>query len=157
MSTARNEGVLDLIHAEHREAAALFAQLSELTDPEDRRSVFHHLKETIEAHLACEDETFHAALRALDGGEELIAPAAGADERIALALDDLSAAGTEDPAWTDMVSELRERVEQHVAREETEIFDFAREQLEQPRLLELERDMRATKDELQGAGSAAPQ
>jgi hemerythrin superfamily protein len=157
MSSARNEGILDLIQSDHQLAVALFERLRELVDPEERRAVFAALRGAIEAHGAAEEETLYAALRMFEGAEDLVVGAAAAHEELIDRFDDVSAAGTEDPAWSDMLASLRERFDAHVAQEETEIFDLARGRLDQARLLQLEREMLAIKGDLQGTGHSAVQ
>lgn len=157
VSGARHEGVLDLIHAEHQEIVALFELVTQLTDADDRRSAFGELKSAFEIHSAAEAETLYAVLRELEGGGELVGRATEEHERLDDAFDDVSAADPNEAAWTDMVAELRERVERHVAQEETVLFDFTRDRLEQSRLLELERAMLGVKADLQGLGYEAVQ
>jgi hemerythrin superfamily protein len=157
MSSARNEGILDLIQSDHELAVALFERLRELVDPDERRAVFAALRVAVEAHGAAEEETLYAALRMFEGAEDLVAGAAAAHEELVDGFDDISAAGTEDPAWADMLASLRERFDAHVSQEETELFDLARERFDQARLLQLEREMLAIKGDLQGSGHSAVQ
>ena len=118
-----------LLMQNHEEVMDLFVQLEETRGGRRGKglnSLFAQLKNELELHMIGEEEFFYPVLQE---HKEMYAQTLEAREEhhvVSLILDELSAM-PKDAQWFAKLAVLRENVENHIAKEEQDIFPVAEE------------------------------
>jgi hypothetical protein len=144
---AQAVGALEVLVDQHRQIATLFDLLAAPAEPARRQQLFDALADAMAVHAAIEERHFYPAVRALRTDAILLS--ALADHLgIKRALAALLSSSAADPTFDARLSVLRERFEQHVREEETDLLPHARDMLEPPVLEAVARDMLTEQDQL---------
>ena len=118
-----------LLHGDHQHAVHRMSQLRQARDSAEQRRLFRRLKDELEVHTRIEEEIFYPALR--DPHErDLRVDESIADHKVFRALllqMEQAVPGSE--AWTRSLEILDSELEQHIEREERELFSKARASL----------------------------
>jgi hemerythrin superfamily protein len=149
---------LELIHSDHREVDALFAEaLGKDTPAAQRRAAIAKIVEALTIHARMEETIFYPALRKAGGSEERDTLMEAAEEHgvVKDLIAKIEAVGDRDETINAKVTVLKELVHHHVQEEESTIFSEARDVLGKERLQELGEEMQRFKERAQrgGAGS----
>ena len=94
-----------------------------------RSDLFSSLRNELLAHLLAEQEVFYDTLLARSDEQDLLLESVEVHAVVARMLDDIEACGVDDERFERRVSELEDLVEQHVAQEESVVFEMARKHL----------------------------
>ncbi|MBD2102920.1 hemerythrin domain-containing protein [Leptolyngbya sp. FACHB-261] len=145
--------VLDNLHADHQQAATLFEQLKQTDDPQIAQAYFHQLYEGLTAHSAAEEGLFYPSVRNSDT-ESLVA--AFYQEHLAIRqfLQELKALGSTAPKFVApefkaKLSQLQQTVENHVQREENELFPKVRQYISQQQLEQMAAQVESAEAQVQ--------
>lgn len=136
--------VTKLLEADHRQAEALFEQIS-TTEGEARRAIIEQLATALEAHMKLEESTLYPAMVPVTGEEEM--QEGNTEHQLARkTLAEMVALGPDQPGFEAALAATKAGIEHHVGEEETTVFPKLREDgtvLEQltPRFLQTRRDV----------------
>ena len=112
---------LELLRADHRHLQALFERARSTADFSERREIFEEIRDSLELHLGLEDEVFYPPFQRQVEWLEVIEEALEDHRLLSEMLSDLAGVSdTED--FNDLLDELMESVEDHLAEEEQELF-----------------------------------
>ena len=118
---AEGAGATDILRADHREVRRLFTEFEAARgDAHARAALAQALCMQIELHDALEREVFYPAARECDA--QRVRDAEHDHETIAAASERVRMRADGGDALEQAVSELKARIEPHVAREESELF-----------------------------------
>lgn len=141
-----------ILTKQHQEVDGMLLQLAREQDVETRKSLFPVLKQQLLAHAKAEEKTFYPAL-AQAGEDDEAEHAEREHEDIEAALEKVEGLDFEDDGWDDALQELTEAVQHHVKEEEGDVFDTARESLDDEQLEQLAEEFREQrKTELEALG-----
>jgi hemerythrin superfamily protein len=146
---------LDLIHADHEEAAALFkTALDDGTKPAAKKEAISKVCFALTVHANMEEKIFYPALRKAGKSKEKDSVLEAAEEHACVKdlIAKIKRITGPDESLEAKVTVLKELVEHHVKEEESEIFSEARSVLG-PKLDALGAEMQRFKDRA-GAGNA---
>lgn len=119
-----------ILSMEHEEVGSLLSMLA-TADAEQREEQLPVLHQQLLAHAKAEEKTLYAAIVGA-GGQAVRSKIEDAmDEHAAIAatLAHMAALDVDDAAWDDALQTLTELVQEHVAKEERDVFDLARRAL----------------------------
>jgi hemerythrin superfamily protein len=120
--------IFRLIMADHEKLSELFEQLHAQRGTSGHRAqIFAQLKEALESHAIAEEQVFYPALQALDVTQELAFEAMEDHRLVKELLAEMASASIGSPEWDEQLEILEENVEEHIAEEESDIFDAARQ------------------------------
>ena len=126
---------------QHREVDEILEQLADTedSDVQQREQLFTTLRGKLLSHAKAEEKTFYVELQ--KAGEKKDAQHAKHEHKeIEEAFAELDACAYDDEEFPDKVEKLADCVKHHVEEEETEIFDAARESIEEDVLQRLADD-----------------
>jgi len=135
-----------ILKKEHREVDAMLTQLAG-DDVATRERVYPRLKSNLLAHAKSEEKTFYPALQKA-GEKEDAKHAKREHKEIEEALMKVDGLDYDDDGWVEAVEELTACVQHHVEEEEHEIFDTAREALDEEHLAQIAEQFQVHKREL---------
>ena len=129
MDAAPAQDAVDMLTADHRRVAKLFAEFEALKEEgtdEEKSSIVARICEELTVHTALEEEIFYPAVRKAIGDDDLMDEAivehAGAKNLIA----QLQAADPDDELYDAKVTVLGEQIDHHVTEEEGSMFPQAK-------------------------------
>ena len=145
---------LQLLKKDHEMVSSMFTQIEALdSQSEDKEGIFAQLKYELSTHALVEEKLFYPALargrrkgddkeqkldkEELDERRDLINEANAEHALVKQLLSELTAMPMNTPEWKAKLTVLRENVEHHVDEEENELFDIAREVLDEEQLMKL--------------------
>lgn len=122
---------LDLLRADHRQLSLLFEQVRQSSDYAERRDLFEEIRDRLEAHSDLEEELFYPRFYRISELSELMAESLE-DHRLMREIISELAATYDREDFNELLDELVDTVEDHVAEEETEVFPRLLEALGEP-------------------------
>jgi len=134
--------IYEILADDHRQAEELFVAIDDAELPE-RGPLLEQLRAELLRHAEAEKQVFYRRLAAHPDAAAVVGESLEDHAEIERMLDDLVAMDPASPDWLDMVHELQDSVQAHVAEEEDELFPLARDVL---RAAEAERMVRAFRD-----------
>lgn len=131
-----------LLRRDHETLQSLFARLQRPTRANDKVGVCEEIRREIKMHSSIEEELFYPELEntASSRAAELVGKARSQHEEIDGLLDQLGQNGAS-RKYDEQVTALIEKVEEHLAFEEEEIFEVARQSLSEFRMEQLGLEM----------------
>jgi hemerythrin-like domain-containing protein len=136
-----------ILEQDHRDVERLFAAFDEAREPEEQRAIFVKLADGLTIHIKIEEAHFYPAIRAVD--EELVDLAYEQHQQIKQMIADLLDLDPNDDQFAIRVSVLEQEVQQHVGREEGELFPAVQRRCEAEMLDTLGQQMQATRAEIE--------
>jgi hypothetical protein len=123
--------IFERLNREHAAVSRRFERLEAHREEarENHTQLFSSLRDELMIHLLAEQEIFYNALLERLDDQDLLLEAFEDHTVVEGLLDDIERSGIRDPRFGARVSELKLIVEQHVAHEESVIFEIAREHL----------------------------
>lgn len=118
--------IYDLIKNEHREVEKLISKIERTNDPDKRFELFEQLREDLSGHSKAEERVLYARLRndpAVGGQIDVSLEEHQGIELLLFQLADLEA---DDERFSELLQQLKEAVEAHVGKEETDLLPKAR-------------------------------
>jgi hypothetical protein len=116
---------IEILKLEHRDVLWRLGRYAELS-PAERESVLRYVALSLLAHMDLEEELFYPPAAVATGNEGLIKEAVEEHAEVRGILGDLDAAAT-DSERGPLVRKLSEALEEHVLKEEEELFPSLRE------------------------------
>ena len=113
------------LRRDHEKVSDIFRQLErgfDQPDSPERHRLFSQLKRELELHAGVEDLHVYRVFQQSEATRDAAHEALEADRKIKTLLDELQAAAAYDHTWVPKYQELKKLVEEHVAREESEMF-----------------------------------
>ena len=117
---------LDLLRADHRQMARLFNEVRQTSDFAERRELFEEIRDRLEWHSSLEEEIFYPRFLRVPELGELMSESLEDHRLMREIVAELSSTYDRED-FDELLEELMDTVEDHVAEEEGEVF---------PRLLE---------------------
>jgi hypothetical protein len=113
---------LELLTAQHDEVDALFAEIEETDDAEEKAQLFDELADSLAAHAKIEETIFYPAVMAKQT-EEILLESVEEHLSIKRVLADLLELDVEDEHFDAKLSVMKEQIEHHArVEEEGELF-----------------------------------
>ena len=139
---------LEILKEQHAEVDALFDQIADSEDPEDKGELFRQLADKLAAHSAIEEKIFYPSVMS-DQTEMLLLDST--EEHLAMkrVLADLLELGPDDEHWDAKVHVLADEVRHHAYdHEEDKLFPILRRTMTEDELAGLGNEMLAMFEEL---------
>lgn len=142
--------IFDLLKKDHEEAMQLFDKLEELKEKSDKQSeskkekLFSQLKHELEVHASSEEAVFYMPLKKEDATHTMILEAIEEHNVMRTMLKEMNSP-SKDEKWFAKLSVLRENVEHHVDEEEGELFDEAKDILDDSQIKDMAKQMEEMK------------
>ncbi|WP_437607271.1 hemerythrin domain-containing protein [Sorangium sp. So ce834] len=128
-----------LLEKQHRKVESIFKQLE--SGKSDPAPLLAELANELAAHMAIEQESFYPAVRQIK--EDLILESYEEHAIAELALKRLLSTDPEDISFKARVTTLKELIQHHVEEEEEELFPKVEEAIDEKRLMELGKELKA--------------
>ena len=143
-----------LLEKQHRKVEAIFKKLEKGSS--EAEELLIELSNDLAAHMTIEQEIFYPAIQDVD--HDVVLEAYEEHALAEVALKRLHAADPESDVFKARVVALKELIEHHVKEEEKELFPEVEKALDEDKLKELGKQMKARFDEVVEAGyeSAVP-
>jgi hypothetical protein len=143
----------ELLIEDHEKVSDLFDQIEdEADDITIREQLFGQLQQELLLHSRIEEQVLYPTLRQLPNAGDLIPDAIEAHNEVKQLLTQIETLSKVDSRWGTLMEELRDAVEQHVAEEEEEIFEAAREVMSQSQIEDLGNRLLKAKEQHMVAG-----
>ncbi|MBE0537955.1 MAG: hemerythrin domain-containing protein [Phycisphaerae bacterium] len=129
--------IFEMLKKDHRKVLEILEKLETSSDraSKTRQKQFTQLRQELLPHMAAEENYFYPyVLDRLSDKEQRRALFEGIEEHRAArsVLTDSEDAGVSDERWQPDIAVLKELIAHHIDEEESEIFDAAREVIEDP-------------------------
>ncbi|AGP40727.1 hypothetical protein SCE1572_43335 [Sorangium cellulosum So0157-2] len=128
-----------MLEKQHRKVESIFKQLE--SGKAEPAPLLAELANELAAHMAIEQESFYPAVRQIK--EDLILESYEEHAIAELALKRLLATDPEDISFKARVTTLKELIQHHVKEEEEELFPKVEEAVDEKRLMELGKELKA--------------
>jgi hemerythrin superfamily protein len=124
---------LELLKQQHEEVKALFAQIEETDDPEEKDELVQELSDNLAGHATIEEKLFYPAAYG-SSTKELLSEAVEEHLAAKRIIADLLNLTAEEKSFDAKVKVLREQIEHHVHEEEHELFPKVRKAMAEEEL-----------------------
>lgn len=121
--------VFELLKNDHSKVSALFTQIEETSDAAEKETLFQQINQELTLHAQLEETLFYPRLEREEETEEITEEAYDEHQEVKNMLSEISRMSSTDAEWDAKVAELKEAVEHHVAEEEGEMFEQAKQVL----------------------------
>jgi hypothetical protein len=145
------EGILQDLHNDHAEVAALLKAITNSEDRSERNSLFQEMRAKLLTHSHAEDEVLYRRLKASRHKASRKFAEEGEHEHqlVEQQLKKMFAADNKlSDAWTKQLTELQKLVEHHVDEEESTGFSCARNDFDKDELETMGTEFQHRKEEL---------
>ncbi|MBW4486389.1 MAG: hemerythrin domain-containing protein [Trichocoleus desertorum ATA4-8-CV12] len=149
MAKGKNQDILELIATDHREVEQLFSKIESAANLGQLYQFFNQLYKEFNLHSRAEELVFYPGLREYEDTDEMIQEAESEhDEAVAL-LEEIKALSPDLPEFKAKIAELKEAVLHHVQEEESELFEAARDCMDDQQLKQLGQEFQQAKTKLE--------
>jgi hemerythrin superfamily protein len=136
--TGSNLDVVDELTTDHREVTALLERIDTTADPAEKRDLADTAITELVRHSVAEEMYVYPAMRDhLPGGAEAVEQDTREHKELERTMKELEGVEATDPRFTELVGELRGKLQHHVESEEREQFPQLRERVPREKLVEL--------------------
>jgi iron-sulfur cluster repair protein YtfE (RIC family) len=141
--------VYQILMQDHRLTEQIFSDLENTTaeEVERREQLFERLRKGLEDHNVVEEEIFYPEIEKLSATKALVADAFDEHAEFDAILQEIAELSVDKNEWLERICELRERVREHVRKEEDRMFPASRRLLEETHAAELGRKVAQRKQE----------
>jgi iron-sulfur cluster repair protein YtfE (RIC family) len=135
-----NFDAVDLLLQDHRTVDSLFAEISSITDMNNKRTRFNVLREEISKHSAVEEQLVYPVLRRLGNkdaggkGDRLADRSLSEHQDVKEMLSRLESMDCNHSEWPSLFEKLKNDVQTHVKEEEGEILPLLRARISEENL-----------------------
>ena len=112
-------------HANHRKLLDTLAETS--GDSEERRSAWHEFYYDVKSHAAAEEETFYSTLMSKTWGQDAARHSVHEHQQMDDLMEELNDMDMSSPGWLQKFKTLKHDYEHHMEEEENEVFERAKE------------------------------
>jgi hemerythrin-like domain-containing protein len=139
--------ILDVLKEDHREVAELLKKISRVRTAKSREKYFVEMKQSLEIHAYLEQLIFYRALLQSSDHQGAVESADQDHRRITDQMAELDSLQKDDPEWMPKFRTLKGNIEDHVRKEETDLFERAQKSLSEEQLRKLGAEMVTKKAE----------
>ncbi len=116
---------IQLLKEDHRRVRELFSEVGPIEDPTERKKIFEEIHQELDLHSFVEETIFYPMFTDNEELVDLIEDAYDDHQEIADLLDEMETLPPGDLDWANCLDELIENVNDHISREERELFSAA--------------------------------
>ena len=140
-----------LLKEDHKKVSGIFQELEPTTERAEktREGLFGKLKQELDIHARIEESIFYPAIKQAAETRQIVLEGFEEHHVIKLLLKELESMPVDTEQWAAKLKVLQENVEHHVEEEEGEMFQKARDVLEEERINQLGAQMEEMKAQLQ--------
>jgi hypothetical protein len=146
-----------LLKEDHQKVSGIFQQLEPTTERAEktRTELFAKLKEELDIHARIEETIFYPAIKQAAETREIVLEGFEEHHVIKMLLKELDAMPVDTEEWAAKLKVLQENVEHHVEEEEGEMFQKARQVIDEDEIDELGARMEELKKQLKQQSKTA--
>ena len=146
-----------LLKEDHKTVSGIFQQLEPTTERAEktRTQLFARLKEELDIHARIEETIFYPAIKQAAETREIVLEGFEEHHVVKLLLKELEAMPVDTEEWAAKLKVLQENVEHHVEEEEGEMFQKARQVIDEEQINDLGARMEELKTQLKEQTKAA--
>jgi hemerythrin superfamily protein len=146
-----------LLKEDHQKVSGIFQQLEPTTERAEktRTELFARLKEELDVHAQIEEAVFYPAIKQAAETREIVLEGFEEHHVIKMLLKELEAMPVDTEEWAAKLKVLQENVEHHVEEEEGEMFQKARQVLDEDEINRLGAQMEDLKKQLKQQSKSA--
>jgi hemerythrin superfamily protein len=151
-----NMDVFSLLHEDHENVSLIFKKIESMRSKETeqtREQLFKELYTELTLHAEVEEDVVYPFFEEKQETASIVEESLREHEEIETLLSELKAMRPDDEEWMSTLSELKEKVEQHVQEEEGEFFPTARTLISEGQMQRLGETVETMKEELRGQRS----
>jgi hemerythrin superfamily protein len=148
MNQAKTMNILSLIESEHRQIEKLFAKL-EAARNNELYACFNQLYKVLSLHTRAEETVFYPAIQKHEETKKYLRESEEEHEKANTLLEEIQEFKPTDPEFKSKMNQLKKAIQQHIQKEETQIFSAVRKCINQQHLATLARDFQRAKAELE--------
>ena len=139
-----------LLKEDHEKVSGIFAKLEETTERAEktRTELFAQLKQELEIHAHIEETIFYPELKREAETREITLEGFEEHHVVKMLLKELDDMSVDSEQWTAKLKVLKENVEHHVEEEEGEMFQKARQVIDEDEINRLGERMQELKTQL---------
>lgn len=149
MAKNQKMDVLSLIEADHRKVEQLFEQ-AEKASGKQLYDSFGNLYTELNLHARAEELSIYPAMQEYKETKKFIEEAEAEHEQAEVLLEQMKQMKLDDPAFRNMLQELKAAVQHHVEEEENEVFPAVRKCMDEQQLMELGQEFQNVKPRFEG-------
>jgi hemerythrin superfamily protein len=140
-----------LLKEDHKKVSGIFEQLEPTTEraQKTREELFGKLKQELDIHARIEESIFYPAIKRAAETRAIVLEGFEEHHVIKMLLKELEAMPVDTEQWAAKLKVLQENVEHHVEEEEGEMFQKARDVLDEEQIEQLGAQMEELKTQLQ--------
>lgn len=144
------QNAVDILKGDHAKVKDLFQKYVNAKADDEKERVSFQIQEALRIHSRLEEEVFYPAMKtsASDEEEAMVTQAFEDHRHVSLLIDELEVMKISDATYDEKMKALQRNVEQHVEKEEEEMFVDAEEKLGES-LNRLGSEMMKLKEELE--------
>ncbi|MBW4561117.1 MAG: hemerythrin domain-containing protein [Mojavia pulchra JT2-VF2] len=154
MTKIQTPNIITLLEKEHRQVEKLFAE-AEKANFNQLYECFNEIYRALTLHTRTEELVFYPAMREYPRTAKYIEEAEQEHEEAKIILEEIKSLKPNDSEFKKKITELKKAVKHHVEEEENEIFKSISEYMSEQKLIELGREFRKTKAQLEDEVQAA--
>ena len=140
--------IFERLEEDHQHARQLLDQLLAAGSKRSRERLFGQLKQELDVHAMFEEEVFYPAIaEAEDAAQEEMDQAVEQHDEVTSLLENLNEMDLSSDEAAPLLDQLATALDQHIQEEETELFDLAREIIDDERAAEMAEQYDAAKKE----------
>jgi hemerythrin-like domain-containing protein len=146
-----------LLKEDHQKVDSIFQQLEPTTERAEktRTELFAKLRDELDIHTRVEESVFYPAIKQAAETREMVFEGLEEHHVVKLLLKELESLPVDTEQWTAKLKVLKENVEHHVEEEEQEMFQKARQVLDEDEINQLGAQMEEMKKQLQAQAKSA--
>jgi len=148
--------IFELIHDQHEEVLDIVQKMMD-TKPKagkKRRELIDKLKDGLLPHMYAEENYFYPVVDKEANSHDLISEAMDQHKSARRVLSEIESATEDDERWNSRLTEFKEMLEEHIDLEESDVFDRAREVVDEDRADEMGDQFESMEEEAK-AGKAS--
>ncbi len=148
MTPAKTMNILSLIESEHRQIEQLFTKL-ETAQNNELYTCFNKLYKAFNLHTRAEELVFYRAMQEYEGTQKYVRESEEEHTKAKMLLEEIQEFKPTDPEFKSKMNQLKKAIQQHVQKEESQIFNALRKYMNQQQLAKLGQDFQRIKTKLE--------
>ncbi|HXH30673.1 MAG TPA: hemerythrin domain-containing protein [Bacteriovoracaceae bacterium] len=145
------ETILHKLKQEHQEVDALMSEIESCKDTRRKMKLYQQMKDSLLPHMEGEEKTLYARLRNevhQELAEDIAQDADSEHQEVKDIIARLDEQDPKSPEWDRMFHSLKEHVRFHVAEEESELFEEAKEDFTREELIQIANEFEEVKSHI---------
>ncbi|WP_141731670.1 hemerythrin domain-containing protein [Oligoflexus tunisiensis] len=141
--------ILNILRMDHAKAKTLFQEIEQSNTAVEKNDLFYQLRVDLLSHSEAEEQTVYRHFQQFDEMKDRFDQAWSEHEEIRTALDIINNLDASSRAFEDRVKDLRAIVQDHVDKEEDEIFKLIRSKTDDDLRIRMSQDFISRKSQIQ--------